>query len=388
MGTMRRANGFRRFRITAGADRLRTNAWPVLQTALAASVAYFLAAIVLGQEQPFFAPIAAVISLGLTLGQRGRRTVELVFGVAIGLLVADLLVLAIGVGAVQVAIVVALAMAAALLFAERSLFVNQAAISAILVIVLQPPNAVFSPDRFLSALIGGGVALAINYAFPINPRRLVERAARPIFNELVAVLEEIAAASKEATLHGPSAHCSSPGRSMREWRCSTRPSSPAARPLGSPRLAAGPWSISISTLARASGWNSPSSTCASWLGAPPTRSGAAILRHCRRLCATLPERWGLWRRSSKYPARPMRPADMPLEAAWRATEILRERHDLAISVLIGQIRSAAVDLLRSTGMDQASALRALEEVAGRASEIGWDRPGKPPGSVAFVARGG
>ncbi|MDQ4082965.1 MAG: FUSC family protein [Actinomycetota bacterium] len=151
---MRRANGFRRFRLAAGADRLRTNAWPVLQTALAASVAYFLAAIVLGQEQPFFAPIAAVISLGLTLGQRGRRTVELVFGVAIGLLVADLLVLAIGVGAVQVAVVVALAMAAALLFAERTLFVNQAAISAILVMVLQPPDSGLSPDRFLNALMG------------------------------------------------------------------------------------------------------------------------------------------------------------------------------------------------------------------------------------------
>ena len=59
-----------------------------------------------------------------------------------------------------------------------------------------------------------------------------------------------------------------------------------------------------------------------------------------------------------------------LEAARKATEILQERHDLAISVLVGQVRSAAVDILRSTGMDQASALQALEETAGRASEIG------------------
>jgi hypothetical protein len=59
-----------------------------------------------------------------------------------------------------------------------------------------------------------------------------------------------------------------------------------------------------------------------------------------------------------------------LEAARRVTEILQERHDLAISVLVGQIRSAAVDLLRSTGMNQAQALEALEEAAGRASEIG------------------
>jgi hypothetical protein len=59
-----------------------------------------------------------------------------------------------------------------------------------------------------------------------------------------------------------------------------------------------------------------------------------------------------------------------LEAARSATEILEEHHELGISVLVGQVRSAAVDLLRSTGMDQASALQALEDAAGRASEIG------------------
>jgi hypothetical protein len=56
-----------------------------------------------------------------------------------------------------------------------------------------------------------------------------------------------------------------------------------------------------------------------------------------------------------------------LLAARGATEALEERHDLAISVLVGQVRSMAVDLLRSTGMHQAQALAALEEVAPRGS---------------------
>src|SRR5215218_1464743 len=156
-----------------GIDRLRVNGWPVVQTAVAASVAYFLAVIVFGHEQPFFAPIAAVICLGVTLGQRWRRAVELVFGVAVGLMVADLLVI---------------------FFGARPLLVNQAAISALLVVVLQPPDDVFDPARFLDALMGGGVALTVNYLFPIDPERLVERAARPVFDELAAVLEEISAA--------------------------------------------------------------------------------------------------------------------------------------------------------------------------------------------------
>ncbi|HEX5699834.1 MAG TPA: FUSC family protein, partial [Rubrobacter sp.] len=179
--------------LSAGYDRLRTSVWSVLQAAVAASLAYFVAEVLVGHEQPFFAPIAAVICLSVTLGQRNRRAVELVFGVAVGLMVADLLVLVIGNGTLQIAVVVLLAMAAAVFFGGGTMLVNQAAVSAVLVVVLQPPEDVFSPERFVDALIGGGVALAINYLFPINPERLVERAAAPVFDELVAVLEEISA---------------------------------------------------------------------------------------------------------------------------------------------------------------------------------------------------
>ncbi len=173
-------------------SRLRANGWPILQTAVAAGLAYFLATFVLGNEQSFFAPIAAVVTLGLSMGQRGRRAIEVAIGVALGLAVADLIVLLIGVGSAQIGIVVALAMAAAVLFGERTLFVNQAAISAILVVVLQPPQDGLTLDRLLNALVGGGVALAIHHLFPVNPERIVERAAKLIFEELASVLDEVA----------------------------------------------------------------------------------------------------------------------------------------------------------------------------------------------------
>jgi uncharacterized membrane protein YgaE (UPF0421/DUF939 family) len=92
---------------------LMANVWPILQTSVAASLAYFLAAVVLGNEQPFFAPIAAVVTLGLAPGQRGRRAVEVALGVAVGLAIADVIVRIIGVGAAQIGVVAALAMAAA-----------------------------------------------------------------------------------------------------------------------------------------------------------------------------------------------------------------------------------------------------------------------------------
>src|SRR5215212_2410037 len=201
-GGVREGRLFSRVRdgVSAGYDRLRNSVWLVVQAAVAASLAYFLAEVLVGHEQPFFAPIAAVICLSVTLGQRNRRAVELVFGVAVGLMVADLLVLVIGNGTLQIAVVVLLAMAAAVFFGGGTMLVNQAAVSAVLVVVLQPPEAVFSPDRFVDALIGGGVALAINYLFPINPERLVERTAAPVFDELAAVLEEISAVLESGDL--------------------------------------------------------------------------------------------------------------------------------------------------------------------------------------------
>src|SRR4051794_28796133 len=83
-------------RLRGGARQVRSSWWPILQTAVAASAAWYLAALILGHEQPFVAPIVTVISLGATAGRTGRRAVEWFFGVAFGLAVADMLMFAIG----------------------------------------------------------------------------------------------------------------------------------------------------------------------------------------------------------------------------------------------------------------------------------------------------
>ncbi len=359
--------------LLAGTDRLRANGWAVVQSAVAASVAYLLAIFVLGHERPFFAAIAAIVCLGVTLGQRARRAVEVVFGVAFGLMVADLLVLIIGTGVAQIGVVVLLAMAAVVFFGGGPLLVNQAAISALLVVVLQPPNETFDPARFLDALVGGGVALVVNYLFPINPERLVERAARPIFDELAVVLEDIAAALKNgdreraerALLHSRTIdddQVKSFYEALAAGHETARLSPTRRRALEHLELYANAGTridlavINTRVLARGA-------ANATLRGeAVPPRLPEAVLdlsRAVKALATYLEE-----------PGGPDETRRFALEAARKATEIFEERHDLAISVLVGQVRSAAVDILRSTGMDQASALQALEEAAGRASEIG------------------
>jgi hypothetical protein len=75
-----------------------------------------------------------------------------------------------------------------------------------------------------------------------------------------------------------------------------------------------------------------------------------------------------------YLAAPGDPEDTrryALEAARGATALLEEREDLAtnlaINALVDQIHSAAVDLLGGTGMDQSTALQALQEAASRST---------------------
>jgi uncharacterized membrane protein YccC len=358
--------------LSAGSGRLRSSVWPVAQSAAAASLAFFVAQVLLGHEQPFFAPIAAVICLSVTLGHRNRRTLELVFGVAVGLLIADLLVLAIGNGTLQIAVVVLLAMAAAVFFGGGTILVNQAAVSAILVVVLQPPHAVFSPDRFLDALVGGGVALLVNYLFPVNPERLVERAAAPVFDELVAVLEEIsdaltrgdAEAAERALVRsremdddvGTFNEALEAGHETARLSPTRRRSLRHLEFYASAGIRIELAVLNTRVLARGA-YNAVMRGDT----IPPQLPEAVLdlARAVRALAAFLEESGG--------PEEARRHA---LEAARGATEGLKERHELGTSVLVGQVRSAAVDLLRSTGMDQASALRALEEAAGRASEIG------------------
>jgi uncharacterized membrane protein YgaE (UPF0421/DUF939 family) len=78
--------------------RWRHAALPILQSALAAGLSWLVAVHVVDHRVPFFAPIAAVICLGITLGQRLRRGIELVAGVSLGIGVGDLLIYAVGTG--------------------------------------------------------------------------------------------------------------------------------------------------------------------------------------------------------------------------------------------------------------------------------------------------
>jgi uncharacterized membrane protein YgaE (UPF0421/DUF939 family) len=367
--------GVVRHRLHSAAIRLRSAWLPILQTAVAACLAWFLAVLILGLERPTFAPIAAVISLGLAVSERGRRALELTLGVAFGVALADLLVSVVGVGALQAGAVVLLAMGLAVFLGGGDVGVKEAAISAMIIMITFTPSAAGFPiERFLEALIGGGTALLINALLPVNPERMVEDAAYPVFAESAAVLEEVADALEDGDAERAQrayvkareidARVAGLKEAVAAGRETARLAPPRRRSLGHMELytrAADQIDLTVRdvrALARA----------ALSVVQPEDPAPERLLAAIRGL-ARATEALAAYLQTSGDP--PDQTCRLALKAASEASTLLEEHEDLAsnlgINALVDQIHSSAVDLIGGTGMDRAVALRALEEATGRAS---------------------
>lgn len=160
--------------------RLADKRWQIIQCAAAAGISWLIAADLLGHPKPFFAPVAAVVSLGTSYGQRLRRVAEVTTGVALGVLLADLLAILLGSGWWQLTVVVVLSMSTALLITSGQMFVTQAAVQSIIISALVPqPSQAFV--RWSDAVVGGCVALLAATVVPAAPlRRPREQAARVV----------------------------------------------------------------------------------------------------------------------------------------------------------------------------------------------------------------
>lgn len=347
--------------VDSSLGRLRAGIWPVAQTAVAAALAWSVAALVLGHDRPFVAAIAAVISIGAVAGQTLRRAVEWTLGVAVGLTVADLIMLAIGTGPVQTGVMVGLAMSVALLIRGGIMFWTEAGVSALLVAGLDPTTSGVSPDRFLEALIGGGMALAVSATFPSNPSLRAGQAARPVLEDLASVLRDVAAALIGGDLALAQGALSEarrvdlPVARLREELDGgyqiARYAPPRMRHLdhlGYYAVAADQLDLAVRNtrvLARAA------VTLVRDKGAAPVGVVEAILG----LALAVEALAGYL----EQPDHPLHVREFALEAAGEATAVLEASNDLETSALVAQIRSTATDLLQAAGMGPDEALQAL-----------------------------
>lgn len=362
-------------------SRLRRHAPSLVLAATAAGLAFLVAQWLFGPEEAVFAPVAAVVSTGLSAGQRRRRAVEISTGVVLGILAATLLSRWLGTGAWQLSLAVLLAMSAAVAFRASGLLSNQAAVAATVVMILVPLLDSNPWLRLGDALVGGVVAVLLTSFFAPDPVRSATRAVDGILGRYARTLEELReaverrslSASEDAlasmeSLSDAGADLSDAVAASRERirlnRSRTR--AEQRRRMQVVRLLASRMELLLTS------------------GRALCRAGANLIRHpgteYPALTTSLGELAGAVREIRRWThgdsdAKAVR--DEALSAAVTASSVYARHPAPAVSVLIGQVRSAVVDLLRITGLTQAEAVGALEAAAGRADrhDGGTDRHG-------------
>lgn len=349
------------------AARLKRAIGPVALAAAAAAVAWLVARHVLAHKSPFFAPVAALIVLTASRGRRVRQGVELVIGVALGIGVADVLSDAIGRGIPQLALVVALAMLAATLLDAGGAVVSEAAVSAVLVVTVEPTTTGFPPVRFVDAVVGGAIALiASQLLFPTNPVRIAERATRPMIKGLAATLDAVAAALEAGDLHAAERALADARRIGDDWETFQRAldiGSEAARYAPPRRRQRDRFNVyqdvglpldllvhDIQVLARAA-------VRSLTIGDTVPDQLPPVLHDLAHATARIAGELGEADGAATH--------DVALDAT-RAATALAPDPNISLSLLVGHIQATAADLLRAIGLDRQPAHEAIGQAAAQA----------------------
>jgi uncharacterized membrane protein YgaE (UPF0421/DUF939 family) len=352
---------------------LRGSAGPLLQIPVAAALAWLISTDLLGHQAAFFAPVAAIVGLAATRGQRVRHSIELMFGVAVGVGVADMLIRVTGVGAWQLALFVALALAAAIVLGRRHVMTTEAAVSAALVATLAPDAQGLPPARFIDALVGGAVALTFSQLlFPVHPVRVAREAIQSILEDLASTLGDVADALER---RDHDAACESLVRARRisdDWSDVERALdagreaarfAPRRRSLQERFSDVEDVGLPLDLTVRDSRGLARGAVRALTIGDDIPEALPVAIRNLSRAAAELGAEFAAGQEDSGA-------RKEALEATRRATAVLPDQENLSTSILVGQVQATSADMLRSLGVEREQAHAIVGEEALTASAAG------------------
>lgn len=361
-----------RSRLVDARRRVRVSGRPLLQAALAAPLAWWVATAGLGHEAPIFAPLSALVAIGATVAQPWQRAAEIVLGVALGVAVADGLVLLIGQGTVQIGVMVFLAMAVSVALGGRPMFVLQAGMAAMLVAALPTEDGGASIDRVLNTLVGGASALLLTLVvLPVRPLRLAHRALSPVLDELSATFERIGAALRAGDPELAEQALAQARRCGDHWAqldeavgvgLQAARIAPVRRHEATEILDMSQSVVQLDYAVRD----------ARVLARVAWRLTETRVPHAARLGLAMDSFADAVRSLEGHLAgeydETLAVRDCALRATRLASSILAPEDDLTFTHLVGQVRSTTVDLLRSTGVSRDEAISAMLDAvrAGRA----------------------
>ena len=180
-------------RARAGWMRTRSSAGHAALTTIAAVAAYWFAEAVLGHEGPLFAATATLVGLGWGREPKLRRVLEVSVGCTLGILIGDALMLGLGRGMWQAAIVLFVSIMAARFLDSGPIFTTQMSLQAVLVVLLPAPaDGPFS--RSLDAVVGACCALIVTFLRPHRTQRSTAKRLQALYDPMVSILRDLSTA--------------------------------------------------------------------------------------------------------------------------------------------------------------------------------------------------
>jgi uncharacterized membrane protein YgaE (UPF0421/DUF939 family) len=192
-----RAGLFSSAGIWVSASRVVDSIVPALQIVVAATAAYAIAHYGLGHPVPLQAVTVTIVALGFARDARPVRVLESAISVVVGIAFAELLLLIVGHGVWQTALVLFVTLLIARLISPSNAFAVAAGTQSMLVMLLPfPAGGPFG--RSIDGLIAGALALIVTALIPRDPRRLARREARRLFAVFTAALGSLARSLEHA----------------------------------------------------------------------------------------------------------------------------------------------------------------------------------------------
>ncbi|RIJ42412.1 FUSC family protein [Pontibacter oryzae] len=134
----------------------------IVKTALAAAVSWLVATAVLGSEFPYFAPLASILTVQVTVADSVEKATQRIIGIIGGVAVSLLIGHWFSISSFSIFLVIILGMGISKALRMNPQIVSQVAVSSFLVLAFGFQEEGYALERVLETLMGSVVAVLIN----------------------------------------------------------------------------------------------------------------------------------------------------------------------------------------------------------------------------------
>ncbi|WP_276496386.1 FUSC family protein [Pontibacter litorisediminis] len=134
----------------------------IVKTALAAAVSWLVATMVLGSEYPFFAPLAAILTVQVTVADSVEKATQRIIGIIGGVAVSLLIGHWLSISTFSIFLVILVGMGISKALRMNPQIVSQVAVSSFLVLAFGLQEEGYAVERVVETLMGSVVAVLIN----------------------------------------------------------------------------------------------------------------------------------------------------------------------------------------------------------------------------------